>query len=484
MTLPEYKKNTGLLWICILLISCLLILYVVCPPVSASIEIRQGDIAYLGETVDISQAIAWPDFTIVWCSGGYAGCMPPTQTIQITGFMYKYYLDPAVFRIGTYYRWDGHWNRGENMVAFTINPGTRPLNTTTPEISTDVGSVSIPRKEGPYYFTIARGDTPLMNMYMNRTDPAHIWIFAATKDGYDIPLENVDGNYSHMLSYNETFSMGVGEYDGYVQFNGKNGMQDVFINKQDFCLDTPYDDAVVPDVDIELWNLINMRTNFDALTKRIPLFDDVLIPIKFKITEPNVIITDVEQENTILHVSGTTSWSDGVIITFKLDPDNYKLNSDIALHTWTTTAHGELDAPRTFSTAIKLNPDELFIGVHELQSTTEKNHFESTAYYNFRITDVYVMPTPTPQITRKIVGMDWQPISTTATPIPEQTIVPTVIQTPTESKATVVSSTVTVNQTTIPTSLPTAKETIPTIPLSPIVIVISIALQYCIRKRF
>ena len=478
MTIPDYKKSSRLIWIFILLLSCLFVV----SPASAAIEIRQGDIAYLGETVDLSKAIAWPDFTIVWCSGGYAGCSPPTQTIQITGFMHNYYLDPAVFHVGTYYRWDGKWNRGENMVAFTINPGTRPVNTTIPEISVDNNSVSIRAKDGPYYFTIARGDTPRLNMYMNRTDPAHLWIFAATKDSYDIPFENVNGNYSHMLTYIETFSMDVGEYDGYVQFNGKNGMQDVFINKKDFSLDTPYDDAIVPDVDIELWNLINMRTNFDALTKRIPLFDDVLIPVRFKITNPNIIITDVEQENDILQVSGTTSWSDGVVITFKLDPDNYKLNSDIALHTWTTTAHGELDAPRTFSTAIKLKPDELFIGSHELQSTTEKNNFESVAYYNFRITDVYVMPTPTPQITRKIVNMDWQPISTTATPTPEPTVerteVPTVIPVPTALPI------ATTNVTTVATPVPTAKETIPTIPLSPLIVVISIALQYFITKRF
>jgi hypothetical protein len=276
--------------------------------------------------------------------------------------------------------------------------------------------------------------------------------------------------------------MDIGKYQGYVQFNGENRMQDVFINKKDFSLDTPYDDAVVPDVDIELWNLINMRDKFDKLTKTVPMFDDILVPITFNVLEPNVMISNVEQDEDILHISGTTTWSDGIVLTLKLDPDNYKLNSDIALHTWTTTAHGGLDSPRTFSTSLKLKRDELYIGVHEIQVTTEKNHFESTAYYNFRITDVYVMPTPTPRITRKIVGMDWQPISTTATPIPEptieQTLVPVVTAFPT------VTPVPTANITQVVTPVPTAKETIPTIPLSPIIVVIGIVLQYCIRKRF
>jgi hypothetical protein len=265
--------------------------------------------------------------------------------------------------------------------------------------------------------------------------------------------------------------MDVGKYEGYLQFNGNNGMQDIFI--QDGFLDTPYDDAVVPDVDLEIWNLINMRNKFDTLTKETPAFDDALIPITIQVLDPIIMITNVEQGEDTLWLSGSTSWSDGTNITLKLDPDNYKLASDIALHTWETTAHGGMDSARVFSTAMKLKKEELYVGVHEIQMATEVNGVVTTMNYNFRISDVYVMPTPTPQIKRAIVAMDYSEIKAnitpTPTPAPQEIVVtdyehPTRIATPTpisyEISRTPEVLTTTTNKTPTPT-----KDTNITVPL-------------------
>jgi len=378
-------------------------------PVSA-IDVRQGDYAYINETVDLSLAVSWPDFAVAYCKNDGYGCIPPDQIIQITGNMHKYYLDPSIWRLGTYYRWDGTWHSAENMVAFTILPGDRPavINATTQPINTTT-DVQIKPIEGPYHFTLARGDTALFKTYLNRSDAGHLWIFAATKDSYDIPLEMDNQTYSTNLTYNQTFALTVGKYEGYMQFNGKNGMQDVFI--KDGFLDTPYDDAIVPDVDLELWNLINMRGKFDKLTNDTPYFDDVLIPITIQILDPIIMITDVEQSEDTLLISGTTTWSDGTVITLKLDPDNYKLASDIAMHTWESTAHGSMDTARVFNTAMKLKKEELYVGVHEIKLSTEVNSFKTEMFYNFRISDIYVMPTPTPGVTRKILAMDYSEIN-------------------------------------------------------------------------
>jgi hypothetical protein len=405
---------------CIILILigiALIFVFGIISPASA-IDVRQGDYAYLDETVDISLAASWPDFALAYCKGDSYGCSPPDQIIQITGNMHKYKLDSKVWRTGTYYRWDGSWNRGENMVAFTILPGVRPaiVNATTQPIN-PITDVQIKKVEGPYHFTIARGDTAIFKTYQNRTDPGHLWIFAATKDSYDIPLEMDNQTYSRTLTFNQTFAMDVGKYDGYLQFNGNNKMQDVFI--KDGYLDTPYDDAVVPDVDLELWNLVNMRSKFEKLTQETPNFDDVLIPITVQVLDPIIMITNVEQDEDMLWISGSTTWSDGTVITLKLDPDNYKLASDIALHTWQSTAHGDMSTARVFSTAMKIKKEELYIGVHEIQMTTEVNKFVTTMNYNFRISDVYVMPTPTPAIVRRITAMDYTDISKNVTPTPE-----------------------------------------------------------------
>ena len=82
---------------------------------------------YMNETVDISQAVSWPAFQICWCSQRNYDCDPPDQEIDIEGNMFDYYIDPAKFNYGTYYRWDGSWHRGENSVAFSVIPGTRPI---------------------------------------------------------------------------------------------------------------------------------------------------------------------------------------------------------------------------------------------------------------------------------------------------------------------------------------------------------------------
>jgi hypothetical protein len=355
------------------------------------------------------------------------------------------------------------------MVAFTILAGTRPatINATTQPVN-QTTDVQIKKIEGPYYFTIARGDTATFKTYQNRTDTGHLWIFAATKDSYDIPLEMDNQTYSKVLSYNQTFAMNVGKYDGYLQFNGKNGMQDVFI--KDGFLDTPYDDDIVPDVDLELWNLINMRGKFEKLTNDTPYFDDVLIPITIQVLDPVIMITDVEQDEDTLWISGTTTWSDGTVITLKLDPDNYKLASDIAMHTWETTAHGSMDTPRVFNTAMKLKKEELYVGVHEIQMTTEVNKFVTTMNYNFRISDVFVIPTPTPQIIRKIVAMDDGEIKQRETPTiaPVSEIIiqdyerPTYVPTPTPESYVIVGSPA--PNTTIPVSTPTKDQNI-TVPL-------------------
>jgi len=470
----------------ILLLTVVLILVLGIISPASAIEIHQGDYAYLNETVDVSLALAWPDYTLAYCKGDSYGCMPPDQIIQITGFMHKYYLDPAIWRLGTYYRWDGNWNRGENMVAFTILPGKRPdvINATTQPVN-PLTDVQIKKNEGPYHFTLARGDTAIFKTYQNRTDPGHLWIFAATKDSYDIPLDSQNSTYTKVLSKNETFAMDVGRYNGYIQFNGNNGLQDVFI--KDGFLDTPYDDAIVPDVDLELWNLINMRGKFDKLTKEIPRFDDILIPITIQVLDPIIMVTNVEQDETKLWISGTTTWSDGTEITLELDPDNYKLASDIALHTWTTTAHGEMDSARAFSTAMNLKKEDLYVGVHEIRMTTVKNNFKTTMHYNFRITDTFVVPTPTPIITRKIVAVDYSEIAnrTTPTPIPTNEIVisdferPTYIPTPTPDTYIIVGSP---NITTpVPTPLPTQDRNIK-VPIPAWLGIVALLLVVIVRK--
>ena len=371
-------------------------------PVSASIQVAQGDVVYMNETVDISLAVAYPDFQVAWCEARNYDCDPPDQVIDITGNMHNYWLNPEKFRYGTYYRWDGEWHRAENAVAFKILPGTRPVKKINQTINKT--EVQIVQHEGPYEYLIARGDTPTVYTVLNRSDSCQLWVFSDSMNTYDLSLEYSNDTYSRTFAKSETLGMSVGEYDGYIQCNGNNGLQDIFLLNGE--LDTPYDDRIVPDVPIIAWNLLNVKRQFDQLASDIPRFDDKLIPIRISVVDPTITITSVEQDEKKLYIMGSTSWSNGTTITLRLDPDNYVLQKEIALHTWTTFTNGPIDAPRTFATALSLDKEELFVGMHEITSTVESKGDIAVSSYNFRISDVMVMPTPTPEPKRMIYGKE------------------------------------------------------------------------------
>jgi hypothetical protein len=447
-----------------------------------TITISQGSIAYMNETVDISLAVAYPDFQVAWCEARNYDCDPPDQVIDITGNMHTYWLNPEKFRYGTYYRWDGEWHRAENSIAFTILPGQRPIKRINQTVNKTNVTQQIRPHEGPYEYLIARGDTPTVYTVLNRSDVCQLWIFSDTMTTYDMALSYSNDTYSRKLTESETFSMSSGEYDGYIQCNGNNGLQDIFL--LDGELDTPYDDRIVPDVPVVAWNLLNVKRQFDQLAKDIPRFDDLLIPIRVSISEPTVTITSTEQDDTKLYISGTTTLGNDTPIVLKLDPDNYVLPKDVALNTWTTYASGSIDAPRTFNTAISLNKDDLYIGMHEITSTVENNGDVTVSSLNFRVSDVYVMPTPTPEPKRMIYGKDWEgiPVKVTPTPTPEvtetQEVVITVI--PTVN----VTVNATPNVTTVKTTaVPTANQTIPTIPVNVAIAIAAVCSAMVLRRE-
>lgn len=418
------------------------------PRVSA-IEVSQGDYIYLNDTVDISRAIAWPDYKLAWCRGDYYGCNPPDQIIQITGFMYKYYIDPAVWHTGTYYRWDGQWNRGEYALAFTILPGERPDMATLKDDLKGRGDLASPNVtiEGPYHYLVARGDDPLITVRIARDDPAHLWMFGTTTSLLDYPMKKDGFDYSYQMNLNDTFSVNPGKYTGYLQFDGKNRLQDVFWDSISKCIDSPYDDDVVPDLAVNERNPQMVKATFENQIKNMQYSDDILIPVTMTVSEPSVVITELEQGNDKLWLTGRTTWSNGTPITLKLDEENYKLAQDIRLHTWTTTISGNLTELRAFSIAMPFEMKELYIGSHQIKMSVTKNNFTTDAYHDFRISGTYIMPTPTPEFRKVMTNSNGSPIVTMPTTIP----VPQVVYTPIPSTYINSNGTVVVNVTPVET---------------------------------
>lgn len=418
----------------------ILLLFIVASISAERIEIAQGDVVYMNETVDISRAISWPDYTVAWCKDGEAGCTPPDQIIEITDHMFTYRIDPALYHYGTYYRWDGAWHRAENSVAFTVIPGNRSDKRILTQEEKEE-SVTIKPVEGPYSYLIAKGDTPTLTTLMNRTDMCYLWLFTDRMDLYGQPMwfklrDDTYTEYSYKISEIVSQNLSIGEYEGYIQCDGMNNVQDVFWKGNDTAgvLDTPYDNDVVPDVEVVWWNLGKVRDKFDELylSLKKPASDDILIPIELTVQEPHVTILNVERsdDDSKIYISGITSWQNQTELQFKLDPDNYKLERDIRLNTWETYAYGSIDTQRVFNTALNIEKKELAVGTHEIVGKATRDDITTGTVFEFHISDIMVMPTPTPHVERILKINETSemvvrtiPIPTDVTPTPEQPVV-------------------------------------------------------------
>lgn len=474
-----------------------------CSTVSGYYQVRQGDIVYMGETVDIRQAISWPDYQLAYCNATNYECNPPDQIITVGGYQSRYYIDPAIFRYGTYYRWSGEWNSAENQVAFTVIKGMREDGVAKPiELPVEI-DVGIKDVEGPFTYIISRGDTTTVDSLLERKDTCHLWVFSDTVKTYNLPMKisaPVQEFNKYTFTFNNalTMAMGAGKYQGYIQCDGTNGIQDIFVDGD--VLDTPYDDSVIPDVEIQSWNTINMKRKFDMLRTSMtkPAFDDKLYEVMVEVTEPYVTITDIYRNNeeTRLYISGITSWADNTTLQFQIDPEQYPLAQDLRWHTFEAYALGGIDAPRRFSTSIDIEKRELSVGSHSIVMKAIGKPTDAVSTYEFKVLEALVKPTPTPYIRKVLSGIDGKEIqvnpaeaTTTPTPttIPPTTVIPTtVIPTPTPSHSTVTiinedENTVVVVRTTPekPVKTPTTPVVVP-VPIG--IVILSIALAIGVKQ--
>ena len=466
------------------------------------------DDVYLGETVDISQAIAWPDYKIAWCKNEGYECTPPDQIIQISGFMHSYFIDPETFHVGTYYRWSGEWSHGENMVAFYVRTGTRPvINITPTPTPTPTPEPGIDEEgNGPFEYLVARGDSFRVDLHFTKDSDVcsganaqeyqgFLWLFGdagTTKMILNDPLIKHGTDYEYTMTSGETGNLDTGTYTGYLQFTGKNTLQDIYWNADKKCFDSPYSDLIVPDTCPSPEQLLyprNVKEMFNTKVTSAKYSDDILVPITMEVVNPEVVVGDIIQGDGTLWMTGHTSWRDGTTVMIRLDADNYVKTEDKRLHTWTTTAHGDIGSPRRFNTTIPFDTDELFIGTHELRFTVEQNGYLIDAYHDFYVGAAYVMPTPTPYIEKYVANTNGTPIrvlteATTAIP----TIVPNVTSeivnvTPVVTRETLETPTTRPMQVIINTSV-TTEETTPgvVVPLNPVIGLLAMVVVWMVRR--
>ena len=460
---------------------------------------------YKGETVDISSAVSWPDYSVAWCSAEGAYCMPPDQIISITGNMHRYYIDPDKFNYGTYYRWSGAWNRGENMNAFVVRYGNRTdtIDTITIDnvtvMKANVSRVVKPEKTS---IVIARGDSGTFS-FQNESvyGDGHMWLFGGneyvnggTHAELDIKMSRTNDSYYYDFTPAFTNNLDYGNYTGYLQANGRNGFQDVYYIKN---YKTPFN-ATYPVLE-SIYKAIPMQSIHGAYPKMIeslfthmvtdPTYsDDTIVPLTMQVFPPEIFVGDYYETDDTIYIEGTTTLNANCTISAVIDPDHYPLAKDLKANTHYANVTGDIHSMRKFAIDMEIPWGEMNIGMHEVKFTGlgYKNDLKAEQTLLFKVSDIYVMPTPTIARERVIVeDYGWHRV----TPVPS--ITPNVtIATPVPTKVNLGNISYDGNKTSVikpnitATTTPTPKPTTTlVIPLSPLMGMLALVIAMAVLRR-
>jgi hypothetical protein len=501
-----------LLWIIVILLIAGAILLLL-PQVSAYYEVHQGDTVFLGETVDISRVLSWSGQFAWWASDEPGDYPDRIVNFNDVGFMYKYYIDPAKYCEGTWHKWDGIFETHGNSVAFIVKKGTR--NQTTESFPGKATPVPTPTPVPPSknipkdtHILIARGDEGTIrygldyNQSEGKEQGAYLWLFGTVDSttkilGEPLTYSKNDSVYSFVFTPEMTQGLVEGWFTGYLQFTGPNGFQDVFYVKSHKFesdgnlhqnLETPYDDKIIPDVNIDPFIPIRISQEFEILEKKSQYCDDILVPITMEIARPQINFRDYYNTGDNITILGDTTMAEGTMIVFMIDPQRWALEYDKMAHTWSTVVTGLQKEPRTFGIDMPINWKEMAVGAnHTIRATVEKYKIKTEQFKDFKVTDVYIIPTPTPEKDRVLVeeyGWHILNVTPTATPVPTEAPTPTITETSN------VTANITTAQTTMitiiptPTAVPTPKPT-PTIrvPVETATILIAVGLGLWRMKK-
>jgi hypothetical protein len=373
-------------------------------------------VAYINETVDMALVLSWSNTVAWWAPGNDPELTKPDITYTISGFQHKVWLDPAKYKIGSWYKWDGTWESAGYNTAFEIKPGQRPAPAPTPATTPVVDNQT---KELQFQLAnqnttnlmIARGDSVTYNFadsaLPSNAGYGYLWLFNTNKYISEVPLD-VSGNnslYTHTFSADETQKLPAGKYSGYLQFVGYNKRQDLFINKKTGDIDSPY--KAVPSFNMTGKTTVDVQNGFEQIKNNTEYCDDIFIPITIKVEDPILRFTDYYEENDNLVIHGLTSMSDGTEVKFVIDPERYVNPSELAKKTVKSTVTGNINKARTFSVTIPVDWDEMSISDdHMIIGSVDKGLIHINQEQKLSITMIVVNPTQTP-IQKKVIGEEY-----------------------------------------------------------------------------
>ena len=418
-------------------------------PVSARCEVLvPGDAVYLNETCDVSRVVSWGNMFAHFSGEDYGET--PDRVVNVTGFMYTHFIDSKKYIVGNWYKWEGEYEDSGYNLAFVVKDGKRPnitiVNNTTNITPTPTQKMELKRVNTD--MLLARGEQYEYTYNSTYKGKAWLWMFTPDNNYMGIPLEYYIG-YNYIFTSDLTQSLVPDVYTEYIQFAGNNSRQDIYYSNgglQSIYRDIPsvyifgnYSYNQIPDM------FIKMELN--------QLSDDVVVPLRITIEEPAITIKDYYRDGDTIIVQGNTTLSFNTKISCIIDPEHWTTQTEKKANTYPVTMMGDIENERTFIVRLPLNWDELSIGEHNIVLSAQNGLINLTVHKEFKVTDTYVIPTPTPERIKIALDSNGSPLATvipTPTPTPE----PTAIE-PTPTPETTIEPNFTVNvTTTVPTPIP------------------------------
>lgn len=380
----------------------------------------QGSPVYIGEYCDVSKVVSWKAQFAYFSNGYYSDT--PTKIVDVSGFMYHYYIDPKKFVPGLWYKWDNEYESGGYNVAFEVRSGRRPNATVN---ATDNATVNATKKKPGEQavvipkdtdILIARGDYGILRYGLDKNvtggpqQEAYIWLFGTAGTPTKILGERIwyspeELGYTYEFLPNDTGYFTTGKYTGYYQFVGANKRADVFYDAVNNNLDSPYKN--VSPVNLDPFIPDRIKKEFDTLENQSQYSDDILVPINMTVMEPDVVITDYWEDSDDIVIEGTTTMGDGTELIVELNPEHYALTKEIEANRHRINATGSTNNLRKFSVSIPIQWGEMSIGQHKLRVWINTYKVNVSMDKDFEISGIWVMPTPTPEF-RKIVIVEGQ----------------------------------------------------------------------------
>jgi hypothetical protein len=407
----------------ILLLFLVLTLFIIYP-ISAYDRISQGDIVYVGETVDISGVTGWSDTLVYW--GGFYSLDEPAYKLSLPAKIrmgngssqYRFYIDPEIFsdRIGNWYSWYGTEESHGNNIAFRVEYGERKIdNDTILNITIDrqpqeqLIPPPVPTREVARYL-VARGD----NLTIDVSNPSRIYIFG-DKDGiYNLRSINNSVYINESLIQN----LRVGDYILLIQQTGDDNEFNVIYDNKKKVLHSLYsttDNFETNDIDMSGYTPSTFLTKLkDEISKTNDYYNTYTLSIQ----DPSLDIIsrdDVEVNKVnLIQLKGYTNTAKGTKLCFGIDEKIYNQSVDYRQNC--VEAEGdEIGNMRYFIASIPFSYNDLSVGEHFITGNTALGGSQTVSFNVYtswdskpvNVTTKYIAgnefkPTPTPEIVRVV----------------------------------------------------------------------------------